>query len=146
MPIHRKRNRRSPWTSWLESCALHMLVRNFLCTLNDTRALVGPRLLVTSHCVEVRCLWASQVLTITHIIYRIGLSLPIHCFIHLSLDTVTRVMSGISVSQERSLPHSFFTNHAPGGGGGALRYRGGRIRSFVKTHNVINVAKCNTYA
>ena len=58
-----------------------MLVRKFLCSVNDTRALIGLCLLVTSHLGEIRDPWHSQPFTITHIV--IAVLLHIHSFIHL---------------------------------------------------------------
>ena len=86
--------RRSPWRALPEqpgynnkpkSFILRMLVNNFLCYINDTRAVIGLCLLVMS-------LWGMldsrpldrHVFTIVNMVL-IGLSLHIHCFIHLTL-------------------------------------------------------------
>ena len=60
---------------------LLILVRNFLCNVNNMRALIGLCLLVMSHLNQIRDPWDSQVFTIAYIV--IGLSLNIHSFIHL---------------------------------------------------------------
>ena len=44
-----------------------MLLRKFLCDINDTRALIGLGLLVTSHLGKIRDPWDSQVFTVAHI-------------------------------------------------------------------------------
>ena len=60
---------------------LRMLVCSFLCNVNDTRALIGLCLLVTSHCGQIIDPRDSKVFIIAHIV--IGLSLHTHSFIHL---------------------------------------------------------------
>ena len=61
-----------------------MLSRKFLCNVNDTRALIGLCLLVTSHLGQILDPRHSQAFIIAHIV--IGLSLHIHSFIYLSLN------------------------------------------------------------
>ena len=63
---------------------LRMLVRRFLCNVNDTRALIGPCVILTSRLGQILDLWYSQVFTLAHMV--IGLSLHIHSFIHLRID------------------------------------------------------------
>ena len=62
-----------------------MLMRKFLCIVNDTASLIGLCLPVTSHCGQIREPLDSQVFTKTHIV--IVLSLHIHSFIYLRLNT-----------------------------------------------------------
>ena len=57
---------------------MRMLARKFLCNVNDTRALIGLCLLVTSGIGQIRELWHSQAFSMRHIV--IGLSLNIHSF------------------------------------------------------------------
>ena len=47
-----------------KNCVLRMLVHKFLCNVNNTRALIGPCLLVTSHAGQIRDPWHSKVFTI----------------------------------------------------------------------------------
>ena len=56
-----------------------MSVCRFLCNVNDTRALIGICLLVTSYWCQIRNSWDGQAFTIAHIV--IGLSPYIHSFI-----------------------------------------------------------------
>ena len=65
-----------------------MLVRKFLCKVNDKRALIGLCLLVTSHLGQIREPWHSKAFTIAHIVMT-GLSLHIHSFIHLKATAAT---------------------------------------------------------
>ena len=64
-----------------KSLVLCMLVRKFLCNVNDTRGLIGLCLLVTSHSGQIRDPWYNQAFTIAHIV--MGLSLHVHRFMHL---------------------------------------------------------------
>ena len=68
-------------TEWTKSRVLRMLACTFLCNVNDTRALIGLYLLVTSYVGQIPDNWYSQAFTIVHIV--ICLSLHIHSFIHL---------------------------------------------------------------
>ena len=65
----------SPWTRWLQRIAQKLrsmhVGAQVLCNVNETRALIGLCLLVTSHWDKVR----DQVFIIAHMI--IGLSQPI---------------------------------------------------------------------
>ena len=47
---------------------LHILARKFVCNVNDTRALIGLCLLVTSHWNHIRDPWYSQAFTIAHMV------------------------------------------------------------------------------
>ena len=67
-------------SKWPISSA-HVQVHSFLCNVNDTRALIGPFLLVPSHWEQIRDSWDGQVFTIAHTVF--GLSLHIHSFIYL---------------------------------------------------------------
>ena len=60
---------------------MHMLAFKFLCNVNDTRALIGLSLLVTSHLGQIPDPWRRRTFTLAHIV--IGLSLHVNSFIHL---------------------------------------------------------------
>ena len=67
--------------AWPKSRVLRMLVRKFICNINDTRALVSLCFLVIFHLGQIRDPWQSQTFTKTNIV--IDLSLQIHSFINL---------------------------------------------------------------
>ena len=93
----------------LKTRILHMLAHKFLCNVNDTRALVGLCLLLTSHLGQIWDPWYSQAFTIAQIV--IGLLLHIHIFIHLSHNSL---MLAVAKSSLTILGKSFRQNTKSG--------------------------------
>ena len=66
------------FSEYPKSCILRMLACKFLCDVNDTRALIGLCLQVTSQLGQIPDPWHVQPFTIVHLL--IGLLLHIHFF------------------------------------------------------------------
>ena len=65
---------------WPKSRILHMMVRRFLCNVNDKRDLIGLCLLVTLHLGQIRDPWHSQAFTKADIVIGLSLHTGIHIF------------------------------------------------------------------
>ena len=86
---------------WLKSRVLRMMVRRFICNVNDTRGLIGLFLLVTSHLGQIRDPLDRQVFTIAHIVISPSLHVYGLSLMHLFTNSLKRKM--IFFFKEKSL-------------------------------------------